>query len=512
MCMNCIRSQVDITEGIPKEEVIQFCRECDRYLQPPKYWVNCGLESKELLTICLKRIKGLSKVKLVDAKFLWTEPHSRRLKVKLTIQKEVFNGTILQQSFIVDFIVKNLQCEACQKSFTPYTWTAVVQVRQKVDHKRTFYFLEQLILKHNMHEKCINIKEEPDGMDFFFSHRSHANKFADFVSSVCPTKMVTSERLVTHDAKSNIFNFKYAFSIEMAPICREDLVLLPPKLSKDMGGLGPLVLCQKINSKMYFLDPTNLQTGEVTASVYWKHQFTTLMDTRRLSEYTVLDVELLEEDDHGQQTVFSFGRHRLAEVQLAKEDDMDNVIFVKSHLGNILKPGDNVLAFDMRGGSFNENGMRGLKEANIPDAIIVRKVYRRDTDRAWKLRTLNNVEKQETTSSKKSGGGDKQKKEKDYERFLQELEEDPELRSRIDIIKNNEIVPKKKKQEVDSDSDSDDDDVVPQIDESELKSEEELELLAKQQKQQDESDEEDEDVNNTTPSVESAEPAVLVEQ
>jgi NMD protein affecting ribosome stability and mRNA decay len=37
----------------------------------------------------LKKIKGLNKVKLIDASWVWTEPHSRRLKVKLTVQKEV---------------------------------------------------------------------------------------------------------------------------------------------------------------------------------------------------------------------------------------------------------------------------------------------------------------------------------------------------------------------------------------------------------------------------------------
>lgn len=60
-----------------------------RYLNPPTAWLVCELESRELLTFCIKKIKGLSKVKLVDAGFVWTEPHSRRLKVKLTIQKEV---------------------------------------------------------------------------------------------------------------------------------------------------------------------------------------------------------------------------------------------------------------------------------------------------------------------------------------------------------------------------------------------------------------------------------------
>ena len=45
---------------------------------------------------------------MVDAAFIWTEPHSRRLKVKITVQKEVLNGTLLQQTFVVEFIIQNL--------------------------------------------------------------------------------------------------------------------------------------------------------------------------------------------------------------------------------------------------------------------------------------------------------------------------------------------------------------------------------------------------------------------
>lgn len=60
-----------------------------RYLQPPSTWVSAALESHELLAICLNRLKGLNKVHLVDAGFIWTEPHSKRIKVKLTVQKEV---------------------------------------------------------------------------------------------------------------------------------------------------------------------------------------------------------------------------------------------------------------------------------------------------------------------------------------------------------------------------------------------------------------------------------------
>ncbi len=82
--------------------------------------------------MCLKKINGLNKVKLVDAGFVWTEPHSRRIKVKLTIQKELDSGAKLQQAFVVEFAVQNQQCDDCQRSYTTHTWNSCVQVRQKV--------------------------------------------------------------------------------------------------------------------------------------------------------------------------------------------------------------------------------------------------------------------------------------------------------------------------------------------------------------------------------------------
>ena len=110
-----------------------------------------------MMTVCLRKIAGLSKVKLIDAVWIWTEPHSLRLKIKLTIQKEVTNGAILQQAMIVDFTIRNQQCDRCQASFAEGAWHAVVQVRQRVAHKRTFFFLEQILLKHNAHADCVNI-------------------------------------------------------------------------------------------------------------------------------------------------------------------------------------------------------------------------------------------------------------------------------------------------------------------------------------------------------------------
>lgn len=54
MCVLCIRTQVDITEGIATNLTIHQCRGCKRYLRPP--WVAAELESRELMAVCLRKV------------------------------------------------------------------------------------------------------------------------------------------------------------------------------------------------------------------------------------------------------------------------------------------------------------------------------------------------------------------------------------------------------------------------------------------------------------------------
>ena len=83
----------------------------------------------------------------------------RRVKVKLTIQKEVLNGAILQQAFVVEYTVNTQMCTDCHRQEAKDFWKANVQVRQKVVHKKTLLYLEQLILKHKAHAQCVGIKQ-----------------------------------------------------------------------------------------------------------------------------------------------------------------------------------------------------------------------------------------------------------------------------------------------------------------------------------------------------------------
>lgn len=65
-----------------------------------------------------------------------------------------------------------------------------MQVRQKVSHKRTFLYLEQLILRHSAQKDTISVKEVRDGLDFFYSQRSHAIKMVEFLNGVTPIRSV----------------------------------------------------------------------------------------------------------------------------------------------------------------------------------------------------------------------------------------------------------------------------------------------------------------------------------
>ncbi len=81
MCIACTNLNVDITAGIERTLEVEMCRTCSKWYRNPQ-WIAYEHESPELLSMCLRRIRGLKRLTLVDARWIWTEPHCRRLKVK----------------------------------------------------------------------------------------------------------------------------------------------------------------------------------------------------------------------------------------------------------------------------------------------------------------------------------------------------------------------------------------------------------------------------------------------
>lgn len=441
MCVACLRTRVDITEGIPKQVSMYFCKGCERYFQPPTHWVRCALESRELLAICLKKLKGLNKVNLVDASFVWTEPHSKRLKVKLVIQKEVMGGTILQQTFIVEYVIQGQMCTDCHRVEAKDFWKAVVQLRQKVSHKKTFFYLEQLILKHSIHRNTLNIKQHDNGLDFFFSHVDHARKMTDFFMSVVPCKYKTAKELVSHDVHSNTYNYKNTFSVEIAPVNKDSVVCLPKKLASQLGNMSQLCVCIRVTNVMQFIDPNTLQMCDINAQTYWRTPFVEVADLKHLTEYTVLQVERID----GANVKLGAGhgmiskKHLLADVWVMRTQDMgvvDQQYHCRSHLGHLLRAGDTVMGFDVTTSNVNNKHMETIRPDMLPDVVLVKKVFgdrkRRHQKRKWKLKSLTKEEELMNT----------EETQRDYIGFLEDLEEDPEYRKNVNIyIDRSKVVP-----------------------------------------------------------------------
>ena len=360
------------------------------------------------------------------------------------MQQEAFQGTILQQVFEVEYVVASLQCHDCAKSFTPNTWRAVVQVRQKVPHKRTFLYLEQLILKHGAHRDATNMKEVKDGLDFYFAQRNQAEKFVDFLGCVAPVKSKKSQELISMDVHTSTRSYKFTFSVELVPVCKDDLVALPVKMAQSIGNISPLTLCYRVGTSLSVLDPATLQTADISTPVYWRTPFRSLADVQELVEFIVMDIDPVGP---------SKGRYLLAEATVARASDLgsnNTTYFVRTHLGGILHTGDSVLGYHLSGTNFNNPHFEALEKSNlhasrIPDVVLVKKHYARKkksnskSARNWRLKRLGGRHDGEEDAQQRQQQARRQQEqdrvERDYELFLRDIEEDADLRSTLALYK-----------------------------------------------------------------------------
>lgn len=77
----------------------------------------------------------------------------------------------------------------------------------------------------------------------------------EFLASVVPTRLAAlipvcldiahtcfrtkgSEQLISNDTHSNTSNYKFTYSVEIVPICKDDLVVVPKPLAKSWGNIS----------------------------------------------------------------------------------------------------------------------------------------------------------------------------------------------------------------------------------------------------------------------------------
>ncbi|GAB4859421.1 hypothetical protein Ancab_010887 [Ancistrocladus abbreviatus] len=300
MCVKCLASEVDITGGLQKH-----------------------------------RLK-LKDLRLVRAEFVWTEPNSMRMVVRLRIQKEVLHGAVLEKAYEVLYVEHRQMCESCSRcQANPDQWVLFNSGSMFLTGE-PFSIWSSLFLS-------MLLQPKPLGLSRWIMESWV--KFVEFVGKVAPGRS------------------------------QDDKELLPP---------------------------------------VWEIWSTCDLHESK-QQRNVVGPRCFEVNVAG-------SRYVLADAQVARVCDFgrnDTIFNIRTHLGHLLNPGD--YAFD---------------------AILIKKNHeetcqrKRGKSRSWKLKFLN----MEVDNSTR-GRLEPEKMNNEYEEFLRDLEENPELRFNISLYRNKEYWP-----------------------------------------------------------------------
>jgi nonsense-mediated mRNA decay protein 3 len=468
-CSTCLSQEVDLRgllqrgPGGSDHINIHQCRKCRRFARTERNFVDIELESPELMGICLKHIPALAsnaspKIQVKDAIFVWTEPNSMRIKIRLTVRTEVLQAVTIQQRCVVEFIIKWSQCPDCNREYTNRTWQAMVQLRQRRhddDAPRKGLVVLEMALARNaaVRKHVLSMDTCKQGFDFYFLSLNDAQTFSSYLSRVAPMRIKTTKKLVSTDVKSNTANLKHTVSCDMVPVCRDDLILIHKRASSHALA-GRLALVTKMSSVVHLVDASPKRTmlqksvGDLSSDTYYKSGgekiYQVLSSSRRMTRFVVLDIELCEEDssnhadvgDQAERKLYqgpSSGveKYALADVMVARETDFgqnDETFSCVTHLGNLLQAGDICLGYDLVS-SVISGAVEGDMEKcfnshfTMPDVVLVKKVQGVESYNASAIKEEES-EDHKALEKRKSGRAKKrEKRNRREEKKLRALEE-----------------------------------------------------------------------------------------
>ena len=318
-----------------------------------------------------------------------------------------------------------------------------------------------------------------------------------------PIKVKFTRQLVSTDLKSNVANYKHTYMVEIAPVCREDLIILDEQQNKDLGGIGPILLCFKQTNRIHLINPITFETTDMEASVYFKYNFRSYIDRQCLSEFLIMSCE--EEVDYKEKylkernekvqnsqmdidtnnntrlntTHTTIAQQRIGRI-LEKNDfkivnvkcmrnnqsnKNNEIIEIRTHLGKNMRPGNVFYGYDLAQINLSQDliDLMKNKKEKIPDVILVRKKYN-TYRKIFKLRHLNMEVDEEDEKSKKKKGNKKALKKyqkSDAEQFEQDVGQIKDIRDNIDLYADEDAIKKLgenlEKMKIENEDDKDDD-------------------------------------------------------
>jgi len=257
----------------------------------------------------------------------------------------------------------------------------------------------------------------------------------NFLQSNVPHRYKESKELVSHDVHTSVYNYKYTYMLEMPRICKDDLIIMPKALCKELGGVNALGVCTKVTNNIHLYDPVTLRTYQMNADQYFKYENDCeLIQFRgQEAEFMVVGVEADRDMASKMHTTFNNFEFKFAHVDL-QVPSTHELKFTDCYFGNILKHGDMVLGYDIKKMNFYEELEMMSHQRSIPDVILIRKHYPdKKRRKLWKLQRMD-IEKNELAPKKPKKGKDED--EIDMEEFMEQLEQDKGMRSKINLIRD----------------------------------------------------------------------------
>uniref|UniRef100_A0A6T9YL50 60S ribosomal export protein NMD3 OB-fold domain-containing protein n=1 Tax=Bigelowiella natans TaxID=227086 RepID=A0A6T9YL50_BIGNA len=150
------------------------------------------------------------------------------------------------------------------------------------------------------------------------------------------------------------------------------------------------------------------------------------------------------------------------------QDDEDSEYISMTHLAHQLNAGDTCAGYDLKSLIVQDDVQSRLRGRDLPEVMIVRKTFPNRKNRArarrFKLKTLQ----KERAEGKGSRRNPDKTAEDDMEVFMNDLEEDPEMRADVNLYKRKIVSSRAAEDAKMKEEDEEDDDGFPEISMDEL--------------------------------------------
>jgi len=80
----------------------------------------------------------------------------------------------------------------------------------------------------------------------------------------------TAKELVSHDPRSNVYNYKHVFSVEIVPVCKDDVVCLPASMARQLGNMSQICVVLRVTQVVQLIDVSTCH-GECSIVVSCDH-------------------------------------------------------------------------------------------------------------------------------------------------------------------------------------------------------------------------------------------------